>query len=187
LGEGSPGSEQRQDRIAASATMAASEGDPSRVPPKPVLDHTDPTRLEAAAGRSCTTSAVSVRPSYVFVATLSLLQWMTVFITVGREWFLMWQSMTWNDQAAAFRSTRNARSHHGSARAPSDSEAVAVADRRRRDDAFPERIEESMERAPSGAMGGMICLGASFWRFVTVSGMIRSIVSPTKCNPPKTP
>jgi predicted small integral membrane protein len=35
--------------------------------------------------------------------TLSLTQWYTAFITVGGEWFLMWQSKVWNGQDAAFR------------------------------------------------------------------------------------
>lgn len=35
--------------------------------------------------------------------TLSMLQWFVAFITVGGEWFLMWQSSTWNGQDAAFR------------------------------------------------------------------------------------
>ena len=35
--------------------------------------------------------------------TLSLLQWYVAFIAVGGEWFLMWQSKTWNGQDAAFR------------------------------------------------------------------------------------
>jgi predicted small integral membrane protein len=35
--------------------------------------------------------------------TLSLLQWFVAFITVGGEWFLMWQSPVWNGQNAAFR------------------------------------------------------------------------------------
>lgn len=34
---------------------------------------------------------------------LSLLQWFVAFLTVGAEWFLMWQSHTWNGQDAAFR------------------------------------------------------------------------------------
>lgn len=34
---------------------------------------------------------------------LSLLQWFVAFISVGGEWFLMWQSPTWNGQAAAHR------------------------------------------------------------------------------------
>jgi predicted small integral membrane protein len=35
--------------------------------------------------------------------TLNLLQWLVAFITIGGEWFLMWQSSTWNGQTAAGR------------------------------------------------------------------------------------
>jgi predicted small integral membrane protein len=35
--------------------------------------------------------------------TVSLLQWLIAFITVGGEWFLMWQSSIWNGQTAAAR------------------------------------------------------------------------------------
>jgi len=35
--------------------------------------------------------------------TLSLLQWSVAFLSVGGEWFLMWQSKSWNGQDAAFR------------------------------------------------------------------------------------
>jgi len=35
--------------------------------------------------------------------TLSMLMWLVAFLTVGGEWFLMWQSRTWNGQDAAFR------------------------------------------------------------------------------------
>ena len=35
--------------------------------------------------------------------TLSLTQWYLAFITVGGDWFLMWQSKVWNGQEAAFR------------------------------------------------------------------------------------
>lgn len=35
--------------------------------------------------------------------TLSLLQWYVAFLTVGAEWFLMWQSKVWNGQGAAHR------------------------------------------------------------------------------------
>jgi len=34
---------------------------------------------------------------------LSLLMWLVAFLAVGGEWFLMWQSKTWNGQEAAFR------------------------------------------------------------------------------------
>lgn len=35
--------------------------------------------------------------------TLSLLMWLVAFLSVGAEWFLMWQSRIWNGQEAAFR------------------------------------------------------------------------------------
>jgi predicted small integral membrane protein len=35
--------------------------------------------------------------------TLSLLMWFVAFLCIGGEWFLMWQSQTWNGQEAAFR------------------------------------------------------------------------------------
>jgi predicted small integral membrane protein len=34
---------------------------------------------------------------------LSLLMWLVAFLSVGGEWFLMWQSHIWNGQDAAFR------------------------------------------------------------------------------------
>jgi len=35
--------------------------------------------------------------------TLSLLTWLVAFLSVGAEWFLMWQSKTWNGQDAGLR------------------------------------------------------------------------------------
>jgi predicted small integral membrane protein len=35
--------------------------------------------------------------------TSGMLQWFVAFLCVGAEWFLMWQSKTWNGQEAAFR------------------------------------------------------------------------------------
>ncbi|OZG71759.1 hypothetical protein BTA51_19160 [Hahella sp. CCB-MM4] len=35
--------------------------------------------------------------------TLGIILWFTGFITIGGEWFLMWQSEIWNGQQAAFR------------------------------------------------------------------------------------
>ena len=35
--------------------------------------------------------------------TLNLLMWLVAFLTVGGEWFLMWQSKVWNGQQSAFR------------------------------------------------------------------------------------
>ena len=34
---------------------------------------------------------------------LGLAMWLVAFLSVGGEWFLMWQSKTWNGQEAAFR------------------------------------------------------------------------------------
>jgi predicted small integral membrane protein len=39
----------------------------------------------------------------IIALTLSLLQWLLAFLIVGGEWFLMWQSRTWNGQDAALR------------------------------------------------------------------------------------
>jgi predicted small integral membrane protein len=39
----------------------------------------------------------------VIALTLSLLMWLLAFLTVGSEWFLMWQSKLWNGQEAASR------------------------------------------------------------------------------------
>jgi predicted small integral membrane protein len=39
----------------------------------------------------------------IVALTLSLLMWLAAFLDVGGEWFLMWQSRTWNGQEEAFR------------------------------------------------------------------------------------
>ena len=39
----------------------------------------------------------------VAALTLSLSMWLVAFLSVGAEWFLMWQSHSWNGQEAAFR------------------------------------------------------------------------------------
>jgi predicted small integral membrane protein len=62
-------------------------------------------------GASCLARALSAsapvftRAQRVSVAalTLALLMWLVAFLTVGGEWFLMWQSKTWNGQESAFR------------------------------------------------------------------------------------
>lgn len=72
---------------------------------------------EAVSCLLCTVGAITLfnrrkTPAAVFNAakrfavyglTVSMLLWFTAFITVGAEWFLMWQSGTWNGQEAAFR------------------------------------------------------------------------------------
>jgi len=35
--------------------------------------------------------------------TSGLVMWLLAFLTIGGEWFLMWQSRTWNGQESAFR------------------------------------------------------------------------------------
>ncbi|HXA78635.1 MAG TPA: DUF2165 domain-containing protein [Candidatus Acidoferrales bacterium] len=51
------------------------------------------------------TAAEFERAKSVAVAalTLSMLMWLVAFLSVGGEWFLMWQSKSWNGQDAAFR------------------------------------------------------------------------------------
>ncbi|HEY6443573.1 MAG TPA: DUF2165 domain-containing protein [Candidatus Acidoferrales bacterium] len=39
----------------------------------------------------------------VVALTVSLLMWLVAFLTIGGEWFLTWQSKTWNGQDEAFR------------------------------------------------------------------------------------
>ena len=51
------------------------------------------------------TDAEFARAKRIGVAALTagMLQWFGAFLSVGAEWFLMWQSKTWNGQDAAFR------------------------------------------------------------------------------------
>jgi predicted small integral membrane protein len=56
--------------------------------------------------RDCNASAAEFdRAKGVAIAalTLSLLMWLVAFLSIGGEWFLMWQSKNWNGQEAAFR------------------------------------------------------------------------------------
>lgn len=39
----------------------------------------------------------------ILALAVSLLMWLVAFLSIGAEWFLMWQSHTWNGQEAAFR------------------------------------------------------------------------------------
>jgi predicted small integral membrane protein len=45
----------------------------------------------------------SAKSVAIAALSLSLLMWLVAFLSVGGEWFLMWQSKTWNGQDAAFR------------------------------------------------------------------------------------
>jgi predicted small integral membrane protein len=58
-------------------------------------------RMAAAVGSA---EAFTLAKNLAIAAlTLSLLQWSVAFLSVGGEWFLMWQSKSWNGQDAAFR------------------------------------------------------------------------------------
>jgi predicted small integral membrane protein len=39
----------------------------------------------------------------IVALTMGIVLWFVGFIAVGGEWYLMWQSKTWNGQDAAFR------------------------------------------------------------------------------------
>jgi predicted small integral membrane protein len=58
--------------------------------------------MARALGASAAAFQRAKRISYIALG-LSLLMWLVVFLGVGAEWFLMWQSRTWNGQDAAFR------------------------------------------------------------------------------------
>ncbi len=50
-------------------------------------------------------AAVEFKKAKVYAAygfALGVLLWFTVFIAIGGEWFLMWQSKNWNAQNTAF-------------------------------------------------------------------------------------
>jgi predicted small integral membrane protein len=57
-------------------------------------------------GRHLRSNAASFSRAKTFAimgVVLAFLLWFTGFMAVGGEWFLMWQSPTWNGQQAAFR------------------------------------------------------------------------------------
>jgi predicted small integral membrane protein len=54
--------------------------------------------VRAPAGTFCSAKRVAIMG-----LSLSMLMWLVAFLSVGAEWFLMWQSHTWNGQEAAFR------------------------------------------------------------------------------------
>lgn len=57
----------------------------------------------AIALRGSTEAFLRARRVSVLGLTVGLLLWLVAFLAVGGEWFLMWQSKTWNGQEAAFR------------------------------------------------------------------------------------
>lgn len=48
-------------------------------------------------------SFTAAKPAVVTALIANLGLWFLAFLTVGGEWFVMWQSQTWNGQNAAFR------------------------------------------------------------------------------------
>ena len=57
----------------------------------------------ARAIRGSATAFSSAKNVAIAALTLSMLMWLVAFLSVGGEWFLMWQSKAWNGQEAAFR------------------------------------------------------------------------------------
>ena len=55
------------------------------------------------AARAPAAVFAAAKPYVVIGVGLGFLVWFTGFMVVGGEWFLMWQSKTWNGQQAAFR------------------------------------------------------------------------------------
>jgi predicted small integral membrane protein len=53
--------------------------------------------------RNSTESFQQAKASGIVALTLGMLMWFVAFLSVGGEWFLMWQSKIWNGQDAAFR------------------------------------------------------------------------------------
>jgi predicted small integral membrane protein len=57
----------------------------------------------ARAARTTAAAFNQAKRTAIIALTISLLMWLVAFLTVGAEWFLMWQSKSWNGQEAAFR------------------------------------------------------------------------------------
>jgi len=51
--------------------------------------------------RSSSTTFNAAKRVPVMALTLSLLMWLVAFLTIGANWFLMWQSRMWNGQPVA--------------------------------------------------------------------------------------
>lgn len=53
--------------------------------------------------RSLASDFDAAKPMAVAGLTAGCLLWLVAFLSIGGEWFLMWQTKTWNGQEAAFR------------------------------------------------------------------------------------
>ena len=60
-------------------------------------------RLAGALRTSTVDAFLASKRFAVAALTMGLMLWLVAFLTVGGEWFLMWQSRIWNGQEAAFR------------------------------------------------------------------------------------
>ena len=56
-----------------------------------------------AAARGSRERFAAARSTAAGALAVGMLLWLLAFLDVGGEWFLMWQSATWNGQNAAFR------------------------------------------------------------------------------------
>ncbi len=52
--------------------------------------------------RATTTEFKNEKKYASYGLSLGVLLWFSVFIAIGGEWFLMWQSKSWNAQQTAF-------------------------------------------------------------------------------------
>jgi len=59
--------------------------------------------LMARALRESATAFHQAKRVAISALTFGLMMWFVVFLSIGGEWFLMWQSKMWNGQDAAFR------------------------------------------------------------------------------------
>ena len=57
----------------------------------------------ARAARGTAATFNQAKRLAIAALTCALLMWLLAFLSIGGEWFLMWQSKTWNGQEAAFR------------------------------------------------------------------------------------
>ena len=67
-----------------------------------LLIWTGAVQLLRAVGKT-TTAFQSAKTLAIAGLTLGMLMWFVAFLAVGSEWFLMWQSRTWNGQDTAIR------------------------------------------------------------------------------------
>ena len=51
--------------------------------------------------RSAAVTFNAAKKLAVIGLTMSLVMWLTAFLTVGNEWFLMWQSKEWSGESGA--------------------------------------------------------------------------------------